>query len=66
MNTTRPVFHNVDLMDQLSAVWNTEGAYSSLAENYLAWIKAYRDSTKVFEDTIAPIVSKGDIVWVHD
>jgi trehalose 6-phosphate synthase/phosphatase len=66
MNATRPVFHNVDLMDQLSAVWNTEGAYSSLAENYLAWIKAYRDSTKVFEDTIAPIVSKGDIVWVHD
>ena len=62
----RPVFHNADLMDQLSAVWNTESAYSKLGENYQYWIKAYRESTKIFDETLSPLVKKGDIVWVHD
>ena len=53
-------------MDQLSAVWNTDCPYSKLGENYQAWIKAYRESTRVFEERISPLVTKGDIIWVHD
>ena len=60
------MFHNVDLMDQLSAVWNTEGVYSKLGENYQDWIKAYRESTRIFDEMLASIVKQGDIVWVHD
>ena len=42
------------------------GAYTELYDNYQTWLQAYRRSTAVFEDTLANMVTSGDVVWVHD
>ncbi|KAF0683072.1 Aste57867_24852 [Aphanomyces stellatus] len=56
-----PMFHNVDIMDIHSSVWDEEIHHTNDA-----WWLAYEEVNKRMAHAVATVAQPHDIVWAHD
>ncbi|OQR87329.1 trehalose-phosphatase [Achlya hypogyna] len=62
-----PMFHNVDILDIYSSVWD-DGEFTSGKEekNNGRWWAAYQEVNRLMATAVATLVKPKDILWVHD
>ncbi|OQR97433.1 trehalose-phosphatase [Thraustotheca clavata] len=62
-----PMFHNVDILDIYSSVWDDAEFVSGKEEkNNGRWWAAYNQVNQLIAKAVADLIKPRDILWVHD
>lgn len=65
-NTLWPMFHNVDILDLCSAVWEKKSVQGTDEFATGKWWTAYKRANQVFAEKVFQTTKPGDTVFIHD